>query len=298
MALRKLSELLRSAQLGQYAIGYFEAWDMYSFEAVLEAAEEQNAPVVLGFGGTMMEQSWLSRFGIAPLGAYGRAIAENADVPVAFILNEVRQIEHIALGVRSGFNTVMLDSCHLPYDENVAITRRVVELARPHGVEVQAELGRLPNFGEQIASALTDPQQAYDFVEATGVDFLAVSIGNVHLQTDGESPIDIDRLVAIRKAVDVPLVMHGGTGFPSDKVQAAIKAGVSLFHFGTLMKKAFFQATKATLESIDRDRVDYQAAMGSRKATDVLQPAKQQIKQIVKKYMNIYGCPHKAQAQS
>ena len=298
MALRKLSELLGAAQRGQYAIGYFEAWDTYSFEAVLEAAEEQRAPAVLGFGGVMAEQFWLSRFGIAPLGAYGRTIAENARVPVAFILNEVRQIEHVALGVQSGFNTVMLDSCHLPYDQNVAVTRRVVELARPHGIEVQAELGRLPNFGEQIDSDLTDPQQAHDFVKATGVDFLAVSIGNVHLQTDGEASIDIDRLVSIRKAVDVPLVMHGGTGFPSDKVQAAIKAGVSLFHFGTLMKKAFFQATKATLESIDPDKVNYQALIGSRKATDILQPAKEQIKQIVKKYMNIYGCPNKAQAQS
>ena len=117
---------------------------------------------------------------------------------------------------------------------------------------------------------------------------------SVHLQTNGESVIDIDRLKAIRKAVDVPLVLHGGTGFPSDKVQAAIKTGVSLFHFGTLMKKAFFEATKAALDSIDAEKVDYQAVVGCRKETDMLQPAKQEIKKIVQKYMSIYGCAGKA----
>ena len=95
MALRKLSELLSQARKSGYAIGYFEAWDMYSFEAVLEAAEEENSPVVLGFGGKMMEQQWLNHFGIVPLGAYGRVIAENAKVPTSFILNEVLDIRHI-----------------------------------------------------------------------------------------------------------------------------------------------------------------------------------------------------------
>ena len=294
MAMKKLSELLKNAQNNGYAVGYFEAWDTYSLEAVLEAAEEENAPVLLGIGGVMMEQEWLSRFGIAPLGAYGRVLAENAKVPASFILNEVIDIKHIAQGLGCGYNTVMLDSCHLPFDENAAITRKVVELARPYDIEVQAEFGRLPTFGEDVESALTDPQQAQDFVKATGVNFLAVSIGNVHLQTRGESAIDMDRLKAIRKAVDVPLVLHGGTGFPSEEVRAAIQNGVSLFHFGTLMKKAFFEATKNTLNSIDVENVDYQAVVGCRKETDMLQPAKQEIKKIVKKYMNIYGCAGKA----
>ncbi len=294
MSLIKMSKLLTHASQNGYAVGYFEAWDMYSFEAVLEAAEEENAPVVLGFGGTMMDQQWLSRFGIAPLGAYGRAVAERAKVPASFILNEVLELKHIAQGVPCGYNVVMLDSCHLPFDENVAITRQVVELAKPYDIEVQAELGRLPNFGEEINSALTDPRQAQDFVKATGVNFLAVSIGNVHLQTDGKSVIDIDRLKAIRKTVEIPLVIHGGTGFPSEKVQAAIKNGVSLFHFGTLMKKAFFEATKATLDSINAEKIDYQTVVGCRKQTDMLQRAKQEIKKIVKKYMNIYGCSGKA----
>ncbi len=295
MALQKMSEILNKAEQNSYAIGYFEAWDMYSFEAVLEAAEQENAPVILGFGGTMMQQQWLGRFSVAPFGAYGRVIAENANVPVAFILNEVLELDHIAEGVKAGYNTVMLDSCHLPFEENAAITKKVVELARPHGIEVQAEFGRLPNFGEDAAGTLTDPDRALDFVEATGVDFLAVSIGNVHLQTKGSSSIDTERLSQIRQKVSVPLVIHGGTGFPDEKVKEVIKIGVSLFHYGTSMKKAFLEeTTKVLSSSLDTANPDYQTLVGSRKQTDILLPAKEKIKDIVKGRIKLYGCSGKA----
>ena len=294
MGLKKTSELLSHAQQGGYAVGYFEAWDMYSFEAVLEAAEEENSPVVLGFGGKMMEQQWLNRFGIAPFGAYGKVIAENAKVPVSFILNEELEIDQVAEGVKSGFNTAMLDRCDLPYDEYVAITRRVVELAKPHNVEVEAELGLLPNFGEEGESSMTDPKEAQDFVKATGIDFLAISVGNVHLQTEGTSAVDVDRIKELREAVDTPLVLHGGTGYPPDMVRAAIDNGVNFFHYGTLMKKEFFEVARTTLNSIGLDNVDYQAVVGSRKVTDMLGPAKERVKEIVKKHMKIYGCSGKA----
>jgi ketose-bisphosphate aldolase len=293
MPLVKLSKLLKDAEAGGYAIGYFESWDTYSFEAVLEAAEEANSPVVLGFGGTMMNQAWLERFGIEPLGAYGRVIAERAKVPVAFILNEVKQIEHVRKGVLSGYNTVMLDSCHLPFDENASVTRQVVELAKPLGIEVQAEFGRLPNFGEKAEGTLTDPKQARLFVEATQVDCLAVSIGNVHLQTEGSTIIDIDRLKAIRQLVDVPLVIHGGTGFPPDKIHEVIQIGVSLFHFGTSMKKAFYDKTSMVFGGINSGKPDYQALVGSRKESDVLMAAKIEINNIVKEMISLYGSSNK-----
>lgn len=294
MALVKLSKLLKDAEAGKYAVGYFEAWDTYSFEAVLEAAEEKNAPVVLGFGGTMMNQSWLDRFGVSPLGAYGRVIAEQAKVPVALLLNEVKDIEHIRKGVKSGYNSVMLDSCHLPFEENAWITKQVVELAKPHGIEVQAEFGRLPNFGEEAKGTLTDPKQAQAFVEATSVDFLAVSIGNVHLQTEGSTSIDIERLKAIRQLVNVPLVIHGGTGFPPEKVREVIQVGVSFFHFGTSMKKAFLESTMSAFGKTNLVKPDYQALVGSRKESDLLVPAKNEIKRIVKEMIELYGSSQKA----
>ena len=294
MPLVALTKILKQAESGGYAVGYFEPWDSYSMEAVIEVAEEENAPVIVGFGGMTVDQDWIEKFATKPLGAYGRLMAENAKVPTSFLLNEVQRLSDIEMGIGAGYNTVMLDSCHLPDDENIMVTKKVIELARPHGIEVQAELGRLPSFGEDAAGVLTDPDKAANFVKETGVDMLAVSIGNVHLQTEGDSSIDLDRLKAIRDKVDVPLVIHGGTGFPDDKVREVIKMGVSFFHFGTLMKRAFYEAAVASINSVGQGTVDYQAIIGSRKPTDILTPAKDAVKEVVKKYMRLYGSSGKA----
>jgi len=294
MSLNKLSNLLNQAKTNGYAVGYFEAWDMYSFEAVLEAAEEENSPVILGFGATMMNQQWLGRFGVAPFGAYGKQIADHAKVPCAFIFNEALDINHIAQSVGTGFNTVMLDSCHLPFVENVEMTRQVIKLAKPYGIEVQAELGQLPDFGDDSKGALTDPDEAVKFVEQTGVDFLAVSIGNVHLQTQGSFEVDLERLEKILAKVNVPLVIHGGSGFPDEVVSTVIQKGVSMFHYGTKMKKAFLDATIYHIEELKGQSLDYQALVGSRKESDTLLPAKNSIKEVVKKQMRLFGSSQKA----
>jgi len=279
---------LNEAGSGGYALGYFEAWDMYSLEAVIEAAEQERSPVVLGFGGMMMDQPWLDRFGIEPLGAYGRAMAERTRVPAALMLNEVWEFEHALRGVRCGFNTVMLNTCHLPFEENTELTRRIVAYARPNGVEVQAELGRLPEFGGGKSGELTDPTRAEEFVKATGIDFLAVSIGNVHLQTEGESPLDLDRLKAVRRKVKIPLVIHGGSGFPEDAVRKAIGQGVALFHVGTVMKRRFFESTRAALEALACEE-DFQAVVGSRKQPDFLLSGRQAVRDVVRDRMRLYG---------
>ncbi|MEI6502027.1 MAG: class II fructose-bisphosphate aldolase, partial [Armatimonadota bacterium] len=273
MALRALSELLNRAAAGGYAVGYFEAWDLYSFEAVALAAEAEQSPVVLGFGGMMMDQGWLDRYGIEPLGAYGRVVAEGLGVPVALILNEVWEWDHAARGVGAGFNTVMLNTCELPYERNLELTARLVEFAHPRGVEVQAELGRLPNFGDNEPGELTDPMRAREFVAATAVDCLAVSVGNMHLRTDGTADIDFGRLRAIREQTAVPLVIHGGSGLSAPSISELIHGGVTLFHVGTIMKKRTWEATAAALKTLDGPP-DFQARVGSRKPDDLLMPAR------------------------
>ena len=294
MPLAPISELLNRAQDNSYAVGYFESWDTYSFEAVLEAAEESASPIVLGFGGMMMDRSWIKRFGIEPLGAYGRVICEKAKVPTAFILNEVTELDHIRQGVGTGFNTVMLDTSMLPFEENVRQTCKVVELARPHGIEVQAELGRLADFGADASGTLTDPDEAADFVGRTQVDCLSIAIGNVHMQDTGKSAVQIDRVKSVRDRVDVPLVIHGGTGFPDKEMAEVIENGVSLFHVGTIMKKAYFEATRDYLGKFDASRQDYQALVGCRKETDMLMPAKVEIKNIVERFIKLFGSAGKA----
>ena len=293
MALTALSKLLDAARTGGYAVGYFEAWDTYSFEAVAEAAEAEQSPVVLGFGGMMMDPAWLDRFGIEPLGAYGRAVAERLRPPAALILNEVREPEQARRGVDAGFNVVMLDTSALPFAQNVTLTKELVASAHAKGVEVQAELGRLPDFGGEDGGEATDPDQARKFVAATGADFLAVSVGNVHLRTEGAAEIDWERLRAIRQQVDVPLVIHGGSGLSPETVTALIREGIALFHIGTIMKRRCWEAARATVAS-PANRVDYQSLVGSRKPTDFLMPGKAAVTESVRSLMRLYGSSGKA----
>jgi fructose/tagatose bisphosphate aldolase len=299
VALVALSELLSEARAGGYAVGYFEAWDLYSLEAVAEAAAAERSPVVLGFGGMMMDQGWLDRFGVEPLGACGRIVAERLNTPAALLLNEVWEWDHAVRGVASGFNTVMLNTCELPFARNLELTARLVEFAHPQGVEVQAELGRLPNFGEDQPGELTDPDQACDFVAATGVDCLAVSVGNMHLRTDGAADLDFDRLRAIREQVDVPLAIHGGSGLSDQAIGDLVRDGAALFHVGTVMKKRTWEATAAFVADAARPTdvgqpPDYQVLVGSRKPGDFLLPGRAAVTETVRALMRLYGSSGKA----
>jgi fructose-bisphosphate aldolase class II len=293
MALVSLSSLLWQAREQGYAVGYFEAWDTYSIEAVIEAAEQEEAPVVIGFGGMMMDQPWIDRHGIEALGAYGRVMAQRASVPCAFILNEVWELEHAHRGVGSGYNAVMINSADLDYGDNVARNRQLVAWAHPCQVEVQGELGRLPNFGEDDISVLTDPDQAQEYVNQTGIDCLAISIGNQHLRTEGRASIDLDRLRAIRKCVDVPLTMHGGSGFPEEIVAQVIREGIALFHVGTILKRRYLEQTRQYLRAMQDSR-DWQGLVGCRKQSDFLMPGKLAIGDAVRAGIRLYGASGKA----
>jgi len=293
LALVPLSKLLADARADGYAVGYFEAWDMYSLEAVVRAAEAERSPVVLGFGGMTVDQDWIDQSGIELLGAYGRCAAQRAAVPAAFILNEVRELVHALRGIDAGYNTVMLDTSELPYQRNVELTRAVVVAAHPKGVEVQAELGRLPSAGSDDPGELTDPHEARDFVTETGVGFLAVSIGNVHLRTDGAAGVDIERLRAIRDRVHVPLVIHGGSGLSEEAVAALVREGVALFHVGTVLKRRFLERTRETLGTLE-EAPDYQATVGSRKPSDFLMPGAAAVAETVRAMMRLYGSSGRA----
>ena len=162
-------------------------------------------------------------------------------MPVSLLLNEAHTLEHGLRGVDAGFDAVMLCT-----DASERRRARVAELARvahARGVAVEGELGTLPDGGrgrlDATRRALTDPSAAAAFVAATGVDALAVSIGNVHTLEGRVAPVDLERLDAIQRAVEVPLVVHGGTGFPADAVPAAIERGVAKFNVGTVLKRAY-----------------------------------------------------------
>lgn len=292
MTLHSLSSILNNAIKGNYAVGYFESWDSYSFEAILEAAEEEKSPIIMGFGATMLEDNWLDKNGIEFLAASGRALIKDAKVPVAFLLNETHTLEQAIRGVEAGFNTVMIDSHRWEVDKAKREVKALVDIAHKNNVEVEAEFGSLPDYlGGEIVDAksyMTDPAEAKKFVEETGIDCLAVAIGNVHLLTKGSANIDIQRLKDIRSQVSLPIAIHGGTGFPDNQIKEAIANGVAKFNVGTRLKTDYLKSVKEYVTSLD-DNCFVHDIVGSHKKSDFLEVGKDSIKANARKFIKLYG---------
>jgi fructose-bisphosphate aldolase class II len=275
---------------GGYAVGYFEPWDQYSMEAVIRTAEKLRSPVIIGCGGIMMNQEWFDEGGLEGLGRVGRALAERSMVPTALILNEVLTFDQVVRGLEYGFNAVMLDTSALSFEDNIRITRKVAEAAHEAGAHAEAELGHLPvGTGEdEQEPALTDPDQAAEFVAATGIDALGVSIGNIHIMLHGKSEnIDLDRLEQIHRKVDVPLVIHGSTGFPDTMVPRAIELGVAKFNVGTALKKAFWEGLREAVDQTPAGE-NPQHIIGTRDGHDIVQYAADFMQREVQRLIRLY----------
>jgi ketose-bisphosphate aldolase len=297
MPLVSIEDLFRSARRDRYALGYFEAWDTYSLEAAVEAAEAEESPVILGFGCMMADRDWLDRGGVETLGAMGRVVAEQARVPVALLLNEAQTLEQALRGIESGFNAVMLDTSAWGWDDAVAQVGELTRVAHARGVAVEGELGRLPDFIEgdvdESQASLTDPEQAAVFVAQTGADCLAVSIGNIHLLTTQYAHVDMEHLEAISRRVSTPLVIHGGTSFPPDVVPRAIAAGVVKFNVGTILKSAFFAGMRQSIQA-QPEIADVHLVLGSHKAEDVMNAGKARMREKIQELMRLYGSSGRA----
>lgn len=291
MPLQSMLDMMRRAQENRYGLGYFEAWDSYSMEAVLETAEEENSPVILGFGGMMLDSQWLNEGGVALMGAIGSHYARRSKVPVSLILNEAQTMEQVVQGIEAGFNTVMLDTSAWAWDEAVQAVSHLTKYAHERGVTVEAELGRLPDATEDgvddSTAFLTDPEQAAQFIALTGADCLAVSIGNVHLLTRNYAPVNPAHLEAIRAQVSVPLVIHGGTSFPPEAVPHAIANGVAKFNVGTTLKKAFQEGAQAAIAASEGASVH--DTLGSHKSADWCVAGKLAMKERVRTLLRLYG---------
>jgi len=292
MPIVSMAEMMGRARAGGYAVGYFEAWDSYSMEAVVEAAEEEQSPVMLGFGAMMADRDWLDNGGIELLGAVGGVFANRARTPVCLLFNEAQTMEQALIAMSFGFNAVMLDTSAWLWHDAVDAVRRLVREAHGHQITVEAELGRLPDATaagiDSAYACLTDPDQAAEFIAATRADCLAVSIGNVHLLTARYAEVDLDRLAAIHRKVNVPLVIHGGTSFPPDSVARAIACGAAKFNVGTALKETFLKAAVSALDE-KCDRMSVHNLLGSHKETDFLATGKAAMKDKVKELMRLYG---------
>jgi ketose-bisphosphate aldolase len=295
MALVSMPKLLADARAGGYAVGYFEAWDLASLEAVVEAAEAELSPVVLGFGCLLVDQDWLDSGGIEVLGGIGRSLAERARVPTCLLLNETHTSAQAVRGLGAGFDAVMLHTSGSL--DSVEDVRSLVAVAHARGAAVEGELGSLPEAkGAEIlhgGSSLTDPDEAAAFVEATGVDCLAVSVGNVHLLQERTAAVDLDRLEEIGSRVDLPLVIHGGTGFPPEAVADAIARGVAKFNVGTATKQAFLDGVAEAAASRSPELGPHDL-VGSHGPSDVLEAGKRRMIPIVRDLIRLYGSSGRA----
>lgn len=252
MSLVNSRELLKDAQAHGYAVGAFNVENMEMMQAVVAAAEAENAPLML-----QTTPSTLRYADTAVFAAMARAIAGKAKVPVAIHLDHGDSFELCRRAAWDGYTSVMIDGSKLPLEENIALVRRVVQMAGdvPQQPAVEAELGRLGGKEDSLEvkageDIYTDPSEASRFVDETGIDSLAVAIGTAHGFYKGKPKLDFDRLAQLRDAVSVPLVLHGSSGVPDEDVQRAISLGVCKVNFATELRVAYTEATRDTL-SVD-----------------------------------------------
>jgi ketose-bisphosphate aldolase len=292
MPVAPLNDLLAAARREGYALCYCESWNLESLQAVVEAAEELKSPVIAGFNGGFLRHA--SRHKPERLSYYAglRMALEESSIPVVFILNETDDLAQIEEGMDLGFNAVMVESDYLLPDRYLQLVKKVVRLAHARGVAVEAQMGRLPHGSEHghEAGRMTDPQQVRTFVEETGIDALGIAIGNVHILTRGKASIDLDLLQRIHAEVDIPLVIHGGTGFPQQYARQVIDLGVVKFNFGTNLKQAYLAALRGGLARYQEPMSPHPfAGMGGRE--DIFVAAREAVKKTVQELMGIYTCP-------
>lgn len=251
MSLVSSKELLLDAQKQGYAVGAFNVENMEMMQAVVAAAEAEDAPVIL-----QTTPSTLRYADAALFAAMAQALAEKAACPIAIHLDHGDSFQLCEQAAADGYTSLMIDGSQLPFAENIALVRRVVEMAAGQrgGPSVEAELGRLGGKEDSLEvkpgeDLYTDPAQAAQFVSETGVDSLAVAIGTAHGFYQGRPKLDFKRLAQLRTAVSVPLVLHGSSGVPDEDVRRAVKLGVCKVNFATELRAAYTKAVRAALGS-------------------------------------------------
>lgn len=268
--------VIENARAGGYAIGAFNMHNDETTEALVMAAEKAKSPVILQVG-----RAIIPHMGVTRAYELTRRIADRSNAEVIIHLDHGSWDEVIE-ALRLGFTSIMYDGAHLPLKENIATTRRVVEIAHAFGVPVEAELGKIPDAGENVdwSDYYTDVAEAERFVAETGVDTLAISVGIVHGVIPGrpEQPISIERIKQIKAATGIPLVLHGASGLSDQEVRDARAAGVCKFNADTDLRHAF----RAGLEAV--------FAQGDRQLEEAMAEGRTRMIAATIEKMRVYGC--------
>ncbi|WP_129689596.1 tagatose-bisphosphate aldolase subunit GatY [Gottfriedia acidiceleris] len=242
------STILLEAQSKGYAVPAFNIHNLETMKTVLETAQELRSPVLIA-----ATPSTVSYMGEEFLISMMEAAKKRYDIPICFHLDHHEKVVDIKALIDSGIHSVMIDASHHDFEENIRIVREVVDYASSFGVAVEAELGRLSGVEDDLEvdekdQIYTNPAQAKEFVSRTGIDSLAVAIGTAHGLYKGEPKLDIERLSAIQREVDIPLVLHGASGLPDELVQKTIKSGICKVNIATELKIAFANGLRGYLK--------------------------------------------------
>lgn len=293
------SQLMRDADRRGYAVGYFESWNLESLLAVADAAEQSRSPVILGFSGIALpRRERVSPEHLVDYAALGAAVCSRLTVPACLLFNESPSMDWVLAAARQGFGLVMYADEETGYEDLVSRTRRVSDEAHAMGAAVEGEPHSLPGISGDLASIpgerhLTDAGVARDFVRETLVDAVAVNVGQAHLHGRGEVRLDLDRVLELRRAVDVALVLHGATSVARGDLKEAIRLGVRKVNVGSAMKRAGIEAMRGSLERLPSDYNPYEA-VGSGLDNDVMVACRRAVRDVVRDFMALFGSAGKA----
>ncbi len=280
MELVSLKPMLDEARRGGYAVGAFNFCNAETALATIEAGRELRSPIM--FITAPMEMLMLGpRLAVQLI----RWMANEVDVPVCLHLDHATSIDDIRECIDAGFPSVMIDASRESFEENIRLTRLVVEMARPRGIAVEAELGAVGRVdaatfeGAGSVSGLTDPGQAAEFVERTGIDALAVAIGNAHGIYTQRPVLDFERLEAITNAVPVPIVLHGGSGTEPWQLEKAVQLGICKVNVASELARAYLNGINGAMER-EKGNIWYSFALNE---------GKEAVKQVVARWMRQLG---------
>jgi ketose-bisphosphate aldolase len=299
MPLTSFRDLMASAEQGGYAVGYFESWNLESLLAVADAAEATRSPVILGFSGiNIPDPSRVVKDRLEPYAAMGLAVCRGLSVPSCLLFNESPYIKAVWQAIETGFNMVMFSDEELDAPEQEEMVRHVIERARPAGIAVEAEMVSVPGVhggltGIPTNLQLTDPAAASGFARRTGVDALAVNIGQAHLHGRSQLKLDMERLAALRAAVPVPLVLHGASSVERKDLAEAVHQGIRKINVGSVIKSAYFEAVRrASVQA--GDLYNTYEVVGSGLAADVEAAGRVAMRAVVEDLMRVFGSAGKA----
>lgn len=279
MPLVSSKPILEEALRQHFAVGAFNANNMEQVQAIVEAAHEERAPVIL-----QVSQGAIRYAGMEFAAGLVKIAARAVDIPVVLHLDHGTDFEQNVRCLRAGFTSLMYDGSKRPLEENVTTTHRVVEIAHLVNIPVEAELGQVLNVAGKVTqadviAAMTDPAQAREFVERTGCDSLAVACGSVHAMTSREAVLDIDRIRAIRAQVDIPLVLHGSSGVKHESVLEAIANGIAKVNVATTLNQALVDGIRQAVAQLP-DETDPRKIVGV---------GRDQVKEAVREKIRLFG---------